>query len=288
MRIGISIDPYSNGYARFGGAKYLRIAQDGFSAIDYNMADTDIELYSMSDAEAEEKMLAEKAAAEYAGIEISQAHGPWRWPPQDFTVEDRQERMEKMKKSIFLTSMLGCKNWVVHPIMPYGTEDNNTDNAKKTWDLNLKFMSELLSFAKQQSVVICLENMPMSNFSMSKPLEVLKFAKVMNDPNFKICLDTGHVAIFPDISAGASVRLLGNEIRVLHIHDNMGDRDAHLWPTRGITDWPDFINALKEIKFDGVFSLETSPPRRLDDEFFGEECRKLCMISKELTKAIDL
>ena len=67
------------------------------------------------------------------------------------------------------------------------------------------------------------------------------------------------MAVFPELSIGNEIRKLGDYIRVLHIHDNMGDRDSHLYPTKGITDWYDFVNALDEIGYKGVLSLETSP-----------------------------
>lgn len=283
MKTGISFHPHGNGYARFGKEKFFKIAEHGFSAIDYNMADTETELYTWSDSELEKRMLSEKEAAARAGLLISQVHGPWRFPPQDHTAEHRQERLEKMKKSITATRILGCSYWVVHPIMPCGIEDLlQSDAPPMTWELNLAFLSELLDFAKTQGVTICLENMPMRNFSLASPVQILKFVQTMHDEHFKICLDTGHVAISPDLSVGNVVRTLRDEIRVLHIHDNHGDRDAHLYPTYGIIDWTDFVCALEEIGFPGVFSLETAPSEALDDLYFEIEGKKLFEIARTL------
>jgi len=284
MKIGIPFDPYGTAHARYGEQRFVKLAQQGFSAVDYGMTKTETELYTMSLSDLEQKMLTEKAAAAEAGIEISQVHGPWRYPPQDSTAELRQERMEKMKKSIWATRVLGCKYWVVHPIMPYGTADLDTGDAQKTWDLNVEFMSELLAYAKTQDVTICLENMPMRRFSMATPSQILKFVKTMNDEHFKICLDTGHVAIFADLSAGDAVRELGKEIRIFHIHDNMGDSDAHMWPTKGITDWENFVKALKEIDFQGVFSLETKFQPNQEDTDFEADCLELIRIVKNLVE----
>jgi sugar phosphate isomerase/epimerase len=166
--------------------------------------------------------------------------------------------------------------------MPYGLDEAGTDDAQRTFDLNLSFMTELAGYAKEKNVVVCLENMPMRNFSLATPDKILELVKAVNSDNFKICLDTGHVAVFKELSAGDVVRKLGNEIKVLHVHDNMGDADYHLWPTKGKTDWDDFAKALKEIDFKGVFSLETLPPSSLEDEEFESECIKLYNISKEI------
>lgn len=282
MKIGISFDPLGKGHARFGKSKFERIHQEGFAAVDYNIPNTETEFYSLCEADLEKKMLAEKTDAALAHVEISQVHGPWRWPPLDTTAEMRRTRLQQMKRSILATRMLGCHCWVVHPIMPCGIEELDTPDAQKTWDLNLEFMSELLKYAREQDVTICLENMPMTRFSMAKPEKILEFVKLMNDDHFKICLDTGHVAVFPELSVGNVVRELGDAIKVIHVHDNMGDRDAHLWPTRGIIDWPDFVRALREIHFDGVFSLEAGPSAELEDARFEAECIQLNGIARAL------
>ncbi len=282
MKIGISGNMYNNAYDRWGEERYKKMKEHGFSCMDFGMANTRTVIYTSTEEELKKLMEHEKQLAQEAGIEFSQVHGPWRWPARDFTEEDRAERMEKMKRSIYATSLLGCKYWVVHPIMPYGTDEVDTEDAKKTWELNLSFMGELLKTAKEYGVTICLENMPMHKFSMAKPDAILKFVKIINDENFKICLDTGHVSVFPGLSAGDAVRALGKEIKTLHVHDNKVERDLHLPPYSGIIDWKDFVLALKEIEFDGVFSLETLPPVQYSDGLFEQMCILLCNMSKEI------
>ncbi len=118
MKIGIEFNIFSSGYCRYGDDRYKKLKEHGFSCINFNMSNTNTELYTSP--EADELLLSEKFLADAAGVEINQAHGPWRSPPRDKTPEDRVERMDKMKKSIRFTSLLGCKNWVIHPLMPLG------------------------------------------------------------------------------------------------------------------------------------------------------------------------
>lgn len=73
------------------------------------MANTDTLLYNYDEKQATELLLNEKQLAENSGIEFYQVHGPWRYPVKDSTEEERAERMEKMKKSIRYTSILGCQ-----------------------------------------------------------------------------------------------------------------------------------------------------------------------------------
>lgn len=283
MKIGIQTNLLDkDGYGRWKENMYIKLKEHGYSCTDYNMADTESIIYTLSQNESDAMLKSEKELAENAGIEISQVHGPWRYPPRDLTEEDRSERMEKMKKSIRSTAVLGCKNWVIHPIMPYGENDADTQNAQKTWDMNIKFMSELLKTAKEYGITICLENMPMRKFSLATPEKILKFVKEINDENFKICLDTGHVSVFEDLNMGDELRRLGDKIRVLHVHDNKWGADLHLAPYFGIIDWESFANALADIGFNGCFSLETMPSGKLSDNLFEEACRLLQKIASDI------
>lgn len=287
MRIGISACTLDkNGYGRYGEAMYLTLKEHGFSCTDFDMADTNGLLYTQALPQAEAILCKERDLAQAAGIEINQVHGPWRWPAQDGTVEERQERMEKMKQSIYLTSVLGCKNWVVHPIMPFGVQEADTDDALRTWAMNFVFMEELLETAKQYDITICLENMPMHRFSMAKPKEILNFVEQIGDEHFKICLDTGHVSVFPELDLGEETRRMGKAIRVLHVHDNRYNIDMHLKPYEGVIDWDAFATALKDIQYTGVFSLETGPSGKLSDVLYTEQSKHLVNISKHITRGI--
>lgn len=284
MKIGVSVEPYGKAANCFGEELFQKLGSFGFSAIDYNISGTKYELYSMDDDAFSQRLGNERAAAEAAGLKMHQMHGPWRSPPRDATPEDRQERMEKMQRSILAAHLLGIKYWVIHPLMPYGALDLGTENPPKTWEVNKQFMGQLLQYAKALDVTICLENMPMSKFSMADPRQVLKFVREMNDEHFKMCLDTGHSTFFPEVCLSDMVRQIGKDLKVLHVHDNMGDRDFHLWPTKGIIDWPGFMQALKDIGYDGVFNLETAPDKNLEGEAYAEAFAQLCQLAKQVTQ----
>ena len=277
MKIGITEASYRRMY---GDERFKIIRNHGYEAADYDLANTDHPIYSASDAEFESMLLKDKALAAEAGIEIAQVHGPWRWPPQDFTDEDRAERMEKMNKSLWGTSLLGCRYWVIHPIMPFSHEDGG--HEKETHEMNLAFMGELLREAKKYGITICFENMPMRNLSLGSPQATLDFVKEMNDENFKMCLDLGHMTLFPKESAADFVRKYAEYIPVFHIHDSNGWADLHLMPYYGVTDWDEFGKALKETGFSGVFSLETAPAGKLPRDLHERMSRLLYDIAKRV------
>ena len=279
MKLGLCFERSSNGHTRYGEDCFKKFREHGFEYIDFGLSDTDMPYYTLPTKEGEAFLLHDKELLDKAGVIVNQVHGPWRYPPQDYSQEDRAERMEKMKKSIYFTSLLDCKYWIIHPIMPFNHYELGKPEAKDTWDMNLEFMSELLKTAKDYGVTICLENMPMHTFSISTPAHILKFVKEMNDDNFQICLDTGHVSVFGDLKVGEEVRKLGSYIKTLHVHDNRYGADAHLFPLFGVIDWADFSKALKDINYQGVFSVETLPSKSLPDEIYGEMCVSLHKIA---------
>ena len=282
MKIGMEYSPLSSGYRRYGEKRFEKIREHGFSCLDYGMSTTSGLLYDPPVAEAEKILLEERRMIEAAGLEVFQVHGPWRWPPQDATEEDRAERLEKMERSLWMTSVMGCKNWIIHPLMPHTTKDLDNGMAEETWKINADFFPRVLEIAKSYDITICFENMPMLRFSIATPEDILRFVKFMNDDHFKVCLDTGHVNVFNHLSIGDSVRLLGKEIRTLHVHDNSRSIDLHQMPFFGTLNWKELADALHEIEYDGVFSLETAPPARLPDPLHDEAGRFLFRVANQI------
>jgi len=283
MKIGILASTLDkNGFGRYGENTYKKVKELGFDCTDFNICETDRDIYTLPTKQSDEILLREKRLAEEAGIEISQVHGPWRYPPQDATEEDRAERLEKMKISIRAASVVGCKNWVVHPLMPFGTGDRNTPEAEITRKINLEFLKELVKTAKEYGVTVCLENMPMLNFCISTPEEILSLINEIDDESLKMCLDTGHVNVFKHLNIYDEVLRAKDKLKVLHVHDNVISRDIHLLPGFGTIDWKAFSKALKEIGFDGSFSIETTPPTSLPTYLFEEASTLLVHIIKDI------
>ena len=255
----------------FGEERYQMLKQYGFDcadiAIDGELGDSSEEKYC-------QMILHEKKLADEAKVTIWQVHGPWKYPPHDETEDVRRERLKLMKRSIRCTAMIGCKYWVIHPLMPYGPDDEF--DSDQFWNINLNFFRDLLSYAKQHDVTICFENMPMKGLSISSPEQTLRFVRLINDEHFAMCFDTGHAALF-DHSFVDFLREGKDKIKVLHIHDNHGMNDEHLIPYMGVIDWKEFVLALKEIEFDGVFSMEAKlkdflPSAPLDTKLKAYQC----------------
>jgi len=253
MKTGIG-NYYIKKYGVTEGARLM--AEHGYSYIDFSIADTDSEFYTAKEEFFLKTVTDMRKQLNKSGISVMQVHGPWRYPPMDFTEDDRAERFGKMTKAMAITKYLGAKYTVVHPLMPYGA--NSPENPNEVYEINKRYYTALAKVAGGFGVVICLENMPFPNFPLSSTEEILRLVKDINLPHLKVCFDTGHALLLGE-SLGESVRAIGSLLSVIHVHDNDGLSDGHLPPYSGIADWADFVEALYDVGFDGVLNIEASP-----------------------------
>ena len=269
--------------ARWGDLRYQKMKEMGFEAIDFSNDITERLANCTNTCEQFfEEVRHDKALIDEAGLEIYQMHGPWRWPPRDYTPEDRADRMARMKTSIEACAYLGCENWVIHNIMPFGHEDMLLGKADETWEMNLEFFTELAKTAHQNGVTICIENMPMPKFSIGAPADTVRFIKAMNDECFKMCYDVGHAAVIPGVDPVQTVYDIRDVLRTVHIHDNLGKVDQHFIPFFGVVDWDGVGKALRDIDFKGTFSLEVEAPARMPDPFYEETFRLIYRIANRI------
>ena len=277
--IGMSEGTYSAGI--YGDKRFEIMKENGYDFCDMGLSEDRHPIYNCVDSEIESVIAGERDAALKAGIKISQVHGPWRYPPQDFTEEDRAERLEKMQICIRATKLLGCKNMVVHPIMPFGVKEN--PDPEFTFKTNVEFFKKLLVTAEENEVNVCIENVPFEGFNLSTPSQVLGLIKELDSPYAKACLDTGHCAVM-GVKPGDAVRELGDKIAAMHLHDNNGMHDEHRFIFHGVIDWEVFAAALKETDLDCVFSPECAPGRNLEFKAHSVLIKGLALASQQLAK----
>ena len=253
LKIGIT----NTSYGVYGFEDAVdKISSHGYDCVDYQgFINIETDFFKLTDDEFKKELLSQKILLNSHGLEVSQAHAPWR-TPKDSDPDERKRWLLAMKKSIRGTHTLGCSRFIVHPLMPYMY---TAEHADEVWTMNEEFFAELSDYAKDYDVTVCLENMPFQNFPISTAEHCVKMVDKLGKDNLKICLDTGHAAIFEGSNVAKAVKTIGHRLEALHIHDNMGKEDQHLIPGDGIINWDAFSEALKEIGFDKVVSLETSP-----------------------------
>jgi sugar phosphate isomerase/epimerase len=120
MKLGLCDSYHHPTQAKLGDNKYAVLKELGFSALDFGLANVD-GLFYTAPTDTVQKLLSDiRAQVEDAGLFVSQVHGPWTWPPSyDATQEARRVSLEQMKPSIDMTAALGCRHWVIHPLMTF-------------------------------------------------------------------------------------------------------------------------------------------------------------------------
>lgn len=180
------------------------------------------------------------------GIICNQGHAPFPSSPKS---------KDWLKRAIECLAEAGGEICIIHP-MNNGTPKENAE-----------MYFELLPFAKEHNVKIATENM----FNWSDFWKHAKFAAcatpksfndhldAVNDDHFVACLDIGHAEMKGSkTNAPEMIRALGKRLKALHIHDNDKLHDSHQIPFSMNVDFVAVVDALKEIRYDGYFTLEAS------------------------------
>jgi sugar phosphate isomerase/epimerase len=74
--------------------------------------------------------------------------------------------------------------------------------------------------------------------------------------NVGACLDLGHANV--TVGVAEAIGTLGARIASVHVHDNHGVKDEHLWPGDGAIDWAATAAALKKLATPPALVLEIS------------------------------
>lgn len=292
MRIGINASV--TGGSQFGkiwkDRAYEKLRKLGYSCIDLScLGSFDHPYLTLPEQEAGTMILREKALAERAGMKLYQAHAPVIAKEQPYTEGDWYRLLEGIKRSIRLCDKADCRFLVIHPFMGNGWKDRGRDSAKATFEQNVTRTAALAAYAADYGVTLCYENMPCVDFSISHPHEIALVVKTVNHPNLGVCFDVGHTTAFNSgRSVGDQIRDLGEQIKVLHIHDTYGMADQHNLPGMGATDWASVRKGLADIGFQGVFSLEINSIFTMTEAIFADTYRLAYRMADEIINSCPL
>lgn len=253
IKIGIESTAYITDKNYTEGIKKMK--EHGYDCMDFrDFMCPDSEFYSMDQKQFVEYFSEFRKAADCIGVNVWQMHS--MWPQDDTTEKSRALVIEKSKLAIKAAGILGCKYFIIHPVLPYGWGDEPT--IEEAHKLTVERINELLPFAKKEGVVICLENIPLpKGHSFSTMQEFKDVVRAISDSNVKLCYDTGHCNVIAE-NQYESIKLFGDDLATLHVHDDINHQDRHLIPYQGQIDWQEIVKALGRIGFNGCVSLETS------------------------------
>jgi protein FrlC len=134
------------------------------------------------------------------------------------------------------------------------------------WARLRQSFTELLDYTEGKDLVLLIE--PAHEAESTLILTVadgLRMIDEIGSERLGILLDTGHAHVNGEDLA-AAVRSLKDVPLHIHIDDNYGHSDAHLIPGEGDIDFGPFVEALKEIDYQGFVSGELGFGYTLDPD----------------------
>lgn len=251
------------------------LAESGFDAVDLSLSAMleDDHPYNAPDRLQKARQLREYGQS--LGVTFNQTHSLYPVYRQD-DYAFNTSAFRKILNTIEVSAEIGAKHIVVHPFsVDYGSE----------WNRNLDYFGALEPYLKDAGIKIALENTfryapartktsvgisgihlvqtqtPISRKSMERVCgrsrSLLAMLESLDERCYAACLDIGHCLLMHEEPEDA-IRILGNRLESLHVHDNDGVSDLHAIPydRTGCVDWDGVTLALNEIGYQGDFTLE--------------------------------
>jgi sugar phosphate isomerase/epimerase len=280
---------------------FRMIREAGFDGVDFNIDHTlpsdiiasggTVALYDAGEEALIEAMRPYKEAADRHGIEIVQMHAPF--PSYVKSEAGNAYVLKAIAACIRAAAFFSCKYLIVHPFF-LGYDDKLTPEAE--WAKNIEGYSALIPAAKKYGVTICLENMFSSHkgkiyaaccADMAEANRYIdRLNEIAGEKIFAFCLDTGH-ALLVGKDIYQAIRELGPRLETLHVHDNNGAQDQHLFPYMGVLDWERFTKGLKDAGYKGALSFETyNAMNVIDDELAFEALTFLGAVRRLFAKRV--
>jgi sugar phosphate isomerase/epimerase len=145
----------------------------------------------------------------------------------------RIDAMDEIKRALEAAEHIPFKNIVLH----LGERDDQW--SQRTIEHAETALEHLGAFARPLGVRLLVENLLSEPTTPERLLTILDMGHL---PNVGICLDLGHAHVTTGIAA--AIGTLGSRIASVHVHDNHGTKDEHLWPGDGTIEWAEARNAL--------------------------------------------
>ena len=138
-------------------------------------------------------------------------------------------------------------------------EENKHGHKLEEWlKQSLDTWHRLLETAECYQVPLMLENTYETDPGMHK-----RILEALNSPYARFCLDTGHTLVFARNSWQDWLPALTPWLGQLHLHDNHGDRDAHLAIGAGRFDFIGLFDYLEANSLKPVITLEPHDDKTL-------------------------
>ena len=164
----------------------------------------------------------------------------------------RIDAMDEIKRALETAEHLHFKNLVVHL-------GEKTDTwSPRALEYAESALEHLGAFARPLGVQVLVENLLNEPTTPEHLMLILEMGHLHQAG---LCLDLGHAHMTEGVAHALTT--MGSRVASVHVHDNNGLKDEHLWPGEGTIDWAATMRALKALPAPPALVLEL-------DSKFGE------------------
>lgn len=167
----------------------------------------------------------------------------------------RDITLRRYRQTLDAAAVLGAGIVVFHP----GFDRWRYAGQGRLWvERNLRFWPELIPIAEAQETRMALENI-----FEEEPSTLAALVAELDSNWLGHCFDTGHWHLFSRIAMPSWLAMLGPRLYHLHLHDNLGDQDAHLPVGQGRIDFAELFAYLRGMAHFPSMTLEAHTPEGL-------------------------
>ena len=159
----------------------------------------------------------------------------------------RIDAMDEIKRALEAAEYIHFKHMVVH----LGERDDGW--SPRTIEYAHNALEHLGAFARPLGVKLLVENL-LSD--ATTPTHLGLILELGHLDSIGVCLDLGHAHL--TVGVAEAISTLNKRIVSVHVHDNHGQKDEHLWPQSGTIDWKAAAEGIKGLATPPALVLEIS------------------------------
>jgi sugar phosphate isomerase/epimerase len=148
----------------------------------------------------------------------------------------RMKMVDEIKRALEISETVPFRYFIQH----LGTK--NTEFNDRAVDAAFSSLEEIVLFARQRGVEVLIENTPNELSSAERLLMFFELTHL----NLNVCFDLGHAHMNEGIEN--AYRRLQSRIRAIHVHDNNGREDQHLYPLLAKDGTIDWVRAMQLLR----------------------------------------
>ncbi len=177
----------------------------------------------------------------------------------------RIDAMDEVKRALEAAEQIDIDSIVLH----LGTKDDTW--SERTLDISMTAVEHVKAFAHPLGVKTLIETL---HNDVTEPEHLLEMLRIAHLDTVGVCLDVGHMNLHGMPGVARAFEILGDRVKQVHLHDNDGEHDQHLWPGAGTVAWDAVKAGLAALKQPAVATLEIHYEPEIDAKAMSEKAAK--------------